>query len=125
MTPRFFYCEYCGKLITICDDSITTDTVCCGETMKELIPNTTDGAREKHVPMVQFDGYHVTIHVGATDHPMGDDHYIVWIKLVTNEGIYTKYLIPNTRPVASFVLQPGETPVRVYAYCNIHGLWST
>lgn len=125
MTPRFYYCEYCGKFITIYDDSITTDTVCCGETMKKIIPNTADGAREKHVPVIHIDGSRVTINVGEVDHPMAEEHYIEWIILLTNEGIYTKCLTPGAKPTVNFILQPGETPVRAYAYCNIHGLWST
>ena len=125
MSIRFYYCDYCDKLFSICDDSIKTKTICCNADMKELIPNTTDGAHEKHVPVIEYDGHYVTVTVGEELHPMLDEHYITWIKLVTNEGIYTKYLLPNTRPVASFILQPGEDPVRAYAYCNIHGLWST
>lgn len=125
MSLRFYLCNYCGKMITLCDDSITTNTICCNAEMKELIPNTTDAAHEKHVPVISHDGHCVTIDVGEDPHPMTDEHYIEWIKLVTNEGIYTKFLIPNTKPVANFILQPGETPVKAYAYCNLHGLWST
>ena len=32
----------------------------CGEPMEEMIPNTTDGALEKHVPVVEINGRDVT-----------------------------------------------------------------
>lgn len=125
MSLRFFCCNFCGKLFSLCDEGIKTKTICCNSDMKELIPNTTEGAHEKHIPVIKQDGQNVTIKIGEDPHPMLDEHFIEWIKLVTNEGVYTKYLLPNTNPLASFILQKNETPVKAYAYCNIHGLWST
>ncbi|MBQ0142303.1 MAG: hypothetical protein KBT06_05820 [Prevotellaceae bacterium] len=54
---------------------------------------------------------------------MRNNHYIEWIKLITNQGIYTKYLVENTKPQASFILQNNEKIIKAYAYCKIHGLW--
>ena len=56
---------------------------CCGEEMKPLTPNTSDGAGEKHVPVVQVDGQTVTVTVGSVEHPMLEAHYIQWILLET------------------------------------------
>ena len=36
-----------------------------------LEPTTTEGAAEKHLPVVEQDGLHVTVKVGNIFHPMG------------------------------------------------------
>ena len=59
---------------------------------------------------------------GETKHPMLEEHFIEWITLSTNQGIYRKQLNPGQEPVADFCLD-GEQVEEVYAYCNLHGLW--
>ena len=54
---------------------------------------------------------------------MLDNHFIEWITLNTNQGIYRKQLIPGQEPIADFCLCDGEYVEEVYAYCNLHGLW--
>ena len=56
-------------------------------TGKELIPNTTDAAGEKHVPIVEVSGDTVTVKIGSVEHPSLPAHYIEWIVLVTESGI--------------------------------------
>ncbi len=58
-----------------------------------------------------------------TKHPMLEEHFIEWITLNTNQGIYRKQLNPGQEPVADFCLCDGEQVEEVYAYCNLHGLW--
>ena len=53
--------------------------MCCGQKMTELVPGTSDGAHEKHVPVVAIDGDKVTVEVGSVEHPMVEAHYIQWI----------------------------------------------
>ncbi len=100
-------------------------TICCNETMELITPNTTDGAHEKHVPVVEIMGRIVKITVGETVHPMVHDHYIEWITLSTNRTVHTLYLVPGEAPRAYFALQPDEEPLQAFAYCNLHGLWSS
>ena len=94
---------------------------CCGEPMKLLKENTTDGAREKHVPVIERvdGGYRVS--VGLVEHPMGEAHYIQWIELVTPSGVLRRYLTPQDKPVAEFKTDATEVTAR--EYCNLHGLW--
>ena len=47
---KFLKCEVCGKIVAIVNDKPTA-TICCGQPMKELVPNTQDGAVEKHIPV--------------------------------------------------------------------------
>ena len=48
---RFFICKHCGNLVGMIVNS-GVPIKCCGENMVELVPNTTDAAQEKHVPVV-------------------------------------------------------------------------
>ena len=93
--------------------------------MVELKANTTDAAVEKHVPVVQKNGNLVEVSVGSVTHPMEEKHYIEWIALETSTGMQFKFLNPGKVPEAQFVLADGETVVKAFAYCNLHGLWAS
>ena len=41
-----------------------------------------------------MEGSHVHVVVGETKHPMLEEHFIEWITLNTNQGIYRKQLNP-------------------------------
>ena len=92
--------------------------------LKELVPNTHDGAFEKHVPVVKIDKNKVIVNVGEIDHPMIDVHYIVMIAIETTDGYHIKKLKPGDEPNAEFTLNVNESFIRAYEYCNIHSLWS-
>lgn len=119
---KFLRCNHCGNIVEMIHES-GVPIVCCGENMHELIPNTSDGANEKHVPVVNIEGNVVNVRVGEVDHPMIPEHFIQWIYVQTNLGGMKKYLTPNEAPAAQFVLSENETVVAVYEYCNLHGLW--
>lgn len=97
--------------------------ICCGEEMHELVPGTTDGAAEKHVPVYTVEGNKVTVKVGSAEHPMLPEHSIQWIWLKTKLGGQLAKLQPGTKPEAVFALAEGDEAEAVYEYCNIHGLW--
>lgn len=120
---HFYRCPVCGKIIWQIHAS-ETDTVCCGRTMELLIPASTDGISEKHVPVVSTSGNHVMIHVGLIAHPMTEDHYIEWIALQTERDVHFHTLKPGESPYACFRLYE-ETIVNAYAFCNLHMLWRT
>ena len=76
--------------------------------MQELKAGVTDAAVEKHVPVYTIEGSHVHVVFGETKHPMIEEHFIEWITLNTNQGIYRKQLNPGQEPVADFCLCDGE-----------------
>ena len=82
-------------------------------------------SREKHIPVVTVNDRVVRAEVGSVVHPMSEEHSILWISLETDKGVYRKHLAPTEAPVAEFLLAEGETPVAVFAYCNLHGLWKS
>lgn len=122
MEQKFYICKHCGNIVAMVKDA-GVPVVCCGERMAELIPGTSDGAAEKHVPVYVVDGNLVNVTVGAVEHPMLENHYIEWISIQTNYGNQRKVLKPGEAPKASFALLEGEKVEAVYAYCNLHGLW--
>ncbi len=116
-------CERCGKIVVQLDQK-PCPTMCCGEAMKELVPNTTDAAVEKHVPVVEQEGNTVTVKVGSVTHPMVEAHYIQFIALVTKNSVQYKALTPEDEPKAVFALVEGDEVVNAYEYCNLHGFWA-
>lgn len=121
---KFYRCDHCGNIITVVNAS-GVPVMCCGQKMTELVPGTSDGAFEKHVPVVELQGSTVVVKVGAVEHPMLDAHYIQFIALETNQGCQIKYLKPGEAPAAAFALAEGEKVVAAYEYCNLHGLWKS
>lgn len=119
---KFYKCKHCGKIIAIVNEK-ACPTICCGEPMSELIPNTEDGAHEKHIPVVKVEGNIVHVEVGEVLHPMLDAHYIEWIAIQTNLGNQRKVLKPGDEPKADFALLPGEKVLKVMEHCNLHGLY--
>lgn len=96
------------------------------EPFEILVPNTSDGASEKHLPTIQTDGLHVTVSIGSILHPMTDEHNITFVCLLTKAGaIMRVYLDPTDEPEAHFTVEKGDAPVAAYAYCNLHGFWKT
>lgn len=118
---KFYQCSHCGNIVAFMEDH-GVPVMCCGQKMQEIVPGSVDAAAEKHVPVAAVEGDTVTVTVGAAAHAMLEAHHIAWIVLETAHGFQKKDLDPTGAPAATFALA-GDTPVAVYAYCNLHGLW--
>lgn len=115
-----YKCELCGNIVEVLhggDGSL----VCCGKPMKLMAENTTDAAKEKHVPVIEktADGYKVKI--GSVPHPMTAEHQIEWIELLADGVAYRQFLKPGDAPEATFAIAAAKVSAR--EYCNLHGLW--
>lgn len=119
---KYYFCEHCGNIIEFVKDS-GVPVMCCGQKMKEMIPGTSDGAAEKHVPVITQNGNHILVEVGSVEHPMVEEHFIEWIVIETKMGSQKIKLSPADKPRAEFYLCEGDELVGAYEYCNIHGLW--
>ena len=120
---KFLICKRCGKLAGVIIDT-PAPTMCCGEAMSELIPNTVEASAEKHLPVVKAEGDRVSVNVGSAAHPMDEAHHISWIYLLTQNGGQRKCLQAGGPPEAEFILTDSQA-VAAFAYCNLHGLWKT
>lgn len=117
----FYRCELCGNIVAKVKNGGGT-LVCCGQNMTLLEANTSDGAQEKHVPVVVKEDGKIIVTVGSVLHPSLPEHYIEWIALVTNDKVQLTYLQPGMEPKVEF---PEVESGTVYEYCNLHGLWKT
>lgn len=115
-----YKCELCGNIVEVLHEG-DGELVCCGKPMVLKAENTSDGAKEKHVPVVvkTADGFKVT--VGSVAHPMEEKHFIEWIELVADGISYRKFLKPGDKPEAEFRVVAASAYAR--EYCNLHGLW--
>lgn len=118
---KFFICEHCGNIAMKLSDS-GVPLVCCGEPMGEM-QAASAGASEKHTPAPRISENKVDVSIGTVPHPMAEEHWIQWVTLETDQGIYIQNLSPGDPPEVTFFLNPGESPHVVSAYCNLHGLW--
>ena len=119
---KFYQCEICGNLFdAIADAGVAPN--CCGMDMIELDANSSDGAGEKHVPVLERNGKTLKVKIGAVGHPMEERHYINWI--LVEQGPHTQRVVlkPGAVPEATFDLAGAAEPVTAYEYCNLHGLW--
>lgn len=119
---KFFRCAHCSNVVAVLVDGGVTP-VCCGEPMRLLRAGTTDGAREKHVPVVEREGDELRARVGSVEHPMAPEHYIQLIAVACEKRLQVAHLLPGDAPEATFRVPAGK-PVTVYELCNLHGLWS-
>ena len=122
---RIFACEGCEDVIEVLRSSDGVRFTCCGKEMKELTANTSEGAAEKHIPVVEQNGSEVTVTVGSIAHPMTAEHSINFVYLETEKGLQRVELKSDQAPRACFALAEDDKPVAAYAYCNLHGFWKT
>ena len=121
MEERFYFCNSCGNLF-IAAIASGVMPYCCGEKMTLLKPNTTDGNKEKHVPVVEYTSQHsMTVKIGAMPHPMAPQHSIRFVCLMTDVECIVRYL--NAEDPPEVCIRFNGKPIAVYAYCNVHGLW--
>ena len=124
-----YKCEICGKVIEILNPGVP-ETVCCGQPMKLMEPQTSDWTKEKHVPKITVEPsngkFKVTVDVGismGTPHPMSTEHFITWIEIICKDGCSERrFLNPGDEPKATFTVASSEG-LWAREYCNIHGLW--
>jgi superoxide reductase len=117
---QVFKCGVCGNIVEVLH-AAGGELVCCGQPMTGLVENTTDAAKEKHVPAIEKVAGGYKVRIGAVAHPMEEKHHIEWIELVADGVSYLAFLKPGAAPEATFLIDAGQVMAR--AYCNLHGLW--
>ena len=117
---QIFRCQLCGQMVEIAASGAGSLS-CCGSSMQRLVENTTEAAKEKHVPVIaKVDGGY-KVSVGSVAHPKEEKHWIQWIELEVDGVVQRKALKPGEAPEAVFLAPEGRAVAR--EYCNLHGLW--
>ena len=118
---EIYKCEMCGNIVEVLHGG-QGKLVCCGQEMKKLDENSTDAAKEKHVPVIEkIDGGYRVV-VGSTPHPMEENHHLEWIEVISGPYLLVKGLKAGEKPEAFF--RSTETDVKARTFCNVHGLWT-
>lgn len=122
MTERLqvYKCQVCGNIVEVIHVGVG-QLVCCGKPMTLLTENTTDAAKEKHVPVVEKTADRFKVKVGSVAHPMEDKHHIEWIEVIADGKAYRTFLNPGDSPEVIFEIKADKIIAR--EYCNLHGLW--
>ncbi|OPY56157.1 MAG: Desulfoferrodoxin [Pelotomaculum sp. PtaU1.Bin035] len=118
---RVYKCAICGNMVEVLHTG-KGQLVCCNKPMELLTENTVDASKEKHVPVIEKKDGKITVQVGSALHPMEEKHFIEWIELLADGGIFREFLKPGSSPEVLFE-SVGEN-ILAKAYCNIHGLWT-
>ena len=119
---EIYKCAVCGNIVEVVHAGAGA-LVCCGQPMKHMEAGTSDGAAEKHVPVIEKIEGGYKVKVGSVEHPMIETHYIEWIELVCEKcgKVQRKHLKPGDKPEAVFKSDSDKVTAR--EYCNLHGLW--
>ena len=122
MTAMFevYKCAVCGNIVTVAHTG-EGELVCCGQPMKLMKEGSTDGAKEKHVPVIEKTANGYKVKVGSVPHPMEDAHWIEWIEILADGRSYRKFLKPGEAPEVEFCIKADKVIAR--EYCNLHGHW--
>jgi superoxide reductase len=113
-------CESDGLIVEVLRGT-KGEASCCGAPMKRVKANTSNGTKEKHVPVIERVPGGFKVSIGAVPHPMEEKHFIEWIELIGDEVSYRSFLSPGKQPSALFMIDAARVAAR--GYCNIHGMW--
>lgn len=115
---RLKKCAKCGAMVRVIKDcNCPCNFTCCDEVMQDVVANSVDASKEKHVPTYEIKDDKLEAKV---NHVMEEDHYIKWLMFVTSNVELIYYFKPGDEAKATFPYQKGI----LYAYCNKHSLWS-
>lgn len=116
-----YKCEACGNIVAVMSAGGGGLQCCDCTTMKLMQEGTSDGAKEKHVPVIEKTPTGFKVKVGTVPHPMEEKHWIQWIELIADGRSYHKFLSPGDAPEAEFCIKADHVTAR--EYCNLHGHW--
>ena len=124
MTRRLqiYKCEVCGNIVEVLHEG-AGELVCCDQPMKLMEEQTEEQGKEKHVPVIEKTDKGIMVKVGSVPHPMEEKHYIEWVAIHADAGIFREFLKPGQKPEVQFEFKGDVLKAR--EYCNIHGLWTT
>lgn len=122
ITMKFYICPTCGNVIELIEDH-KVPVMCCGKKMEELVPNSTEAAVEKHMPVPTVENGVLKVSVGEVEHPSIEKHWIPFVAVKASDLVMRREIKATEKPEAIFPIGDFKGEVEVYAWCNLHGLW--
>ncbi len=119
---QIYKCNVCGNIVEVLHGGVG-ELVCCNEPMELLKEKTEDVGLEKHVPVIEKTDTGIKVKIGSVPHPMEEKHYIEWVEIIADGGVFRKFLKPGDKPEAEFEIKAEKIDAR--EYCNMHGLWKS
>lgn len=121
---KFYICPICGNVIELVEDH-GVPVFCCGKKMDELVPNSTEAAVEKHMPVPTVENGVLKVSVGEVEHPSIEKHWIPFVAIKAGDLVMRRSIKATEKPEAVFPIGDFKGEVEVYAWCNLHGMWKT
>ncbi len=118
---QVYECIECEAVVEVLVAGDPPSLVHCDEPMELIEDQTTDPAKNKHVPVIEKVDGGYKVKVGSTAHPMTKSHYITWIELIADGRVHRQYLKAGDKPEAVFHVEAKKVAAR--EHCNLHGLW--
>jgi superoxide reductase len=120
---EIYRCLVCDNMVEVLQEG-EGKLVCCQVPMELLKETQTGIGPEKHLPILEKTENGLKVRVGEEEHPMEDNHCIMWMELITDQGTFRHTFRPQESPEAEFPVDPeGVDQVYARIYCSIHGLW--
>ncbi|MHC1786416.1 MAG: helix-turn-helix domain-containing protein [Christensenellales bacterium] len=107
----FYACPICGNVLYATGRGAFS---CCGVSLPALEAEEGEGEHSIHTAPLEDE------HYVSLEHPMGKDHHISFLALLTAGTLRLVKLYPEGDAAARFTLARGG---RLYAFCSHHGLF--
>ncbi|MHB1407477.1 MAG: desulfoferrodoxin [Desulfitobacteriaceae bacterium] len=118
---ELYKCAICSNVVEVVNSGAPA-LVCCHQPMEKLDALAQDGAKEKHVPVLETTAAGLLVKVGEVPHPMEEKHSIRFIEVLTKNQVLRAELALGQKPEAVFAVVLADV-LEVREYCNLHGLW--
>jgi desulfoferrodoxin (superoxide reductase-like protein) len=108
---KFFACSTCENVLF---GSGKAEVTCCGRKLVALVVEKENTNHFMKVEEIE-DDYFVTI-----EHEMTKSHYISFVAFMGYDRVLLVKMYPEQNAELRFPKMPGN---KLFAYCNVHGLW--
>ncbi len=115
---NFYTCGNAGVLLQV--DEMANP---CADGIQLVRPVPGEPGDAKHTPHISKIDGGIRVKMGNGEHPMTEEHRIMWVCVKTSFGGSFCRLFEGDAPEALFFLNPDEVE-EVYAWCNVHGLFA-
>ncbi|MCR5260247.1 MAG: desulfoferrodoxin FeS4 iron-binding domain-containing protein [Candidatus Gastranaerophilales bacterium] len=120
---ELYRCKICGNIVEVVGSGFG-ELVCCGKPMEKIEAAKEETMYEKHLPvLVKTENDKYLIRVGSVEHPMTEEHYIMFIEAVSKDGKYLKRVFLNPKEKPELDLECVCRHFKAREFCNIHGLY--